>query len=368
MRVAINATEIGRNRGGNESYLLGLLDGLRSLPDSGDRLTLIACQAGATILSAQSWPGRFDLVDTGPWSRWPSYLWQQTQALRRTRAEWYLSTFLLPPVIPCRAGVLIHDLSFRAHPDYFPIHIALYMAMLVGWAVRRAQVVIALSEFTRSELERFYPSALPKTRVVYPGVSREFTTEGDLAIDRAALREYGIEPPYILAVGNIHPRKNLGRLLDAYERLRQVRADLPGMVWVGVERWGSAQLQQRARATGVQLTGRVAPEHLPAFYRQAALLVYPSLYEGFGLPALEAMACGTPVVASSTTSLPEVVGDAALVADPTDVAALSEAMARALFDETLRAQWRTRGLARAGQFNWATTAERVLASLKAIEA
>jgi glycosyltransferase involved in cell wall biosynthesis len=135
---------------------------------------------------------------------------------------------------------------------------------------------------------------------------------------------------------------------------------------VGVERWGSAQLQQRARAAGVRLTGRVAPEHLPALYRRAALLVYPSLYEGFGLPVLEAMACGTPVVASSTTSLPEVVGDAALMVDPTDVAALSAAMERVLLDEALRTQLRMRGLARAGQFNWAKTAGLILDSLRAV--
>jgi glycosyltransferase involved in cell wall biosynthesis len=151
--------------------------------------------------------------------------------------------------------------------------------------------------------------------------------------------------------------------LDADERLRQTRTDLPKLVWTGVERWGSTQLQQRARAAGVQLTGRVAPEHLPAFYRRARLLVYPSLYEGFGLPPLEAMACGTPVVASNSTSLPEALGDAALLADPTDVAALAEAMERALFDEILRAQLRTRGLTQAGQFRWDKAAEQLLTLL-----
>jgi glycosyltransferase involved in cell wall biosynthesis len=373
MHLAINVTDVGRQRGGNESYLLGLLDGLRSLPDSHDRFTLVACRAGATVLSTESWPDHFAIVDTGPWSRGPSYLWQQTQVLRRVQADWYFSTYLLPVVIPCRAVVLVHDLSFRAHPEYFPASIALYMTLLVGWAVRRAEVVIAVSEFTRSEIRRFYPSAIHKTTVVYNGVGREFTAEGDSATDQAVLHEYGVDTPYCLAVGNIHPRKNLGRLLEAYERLRPgtvgdrpEQAEWPAMVWVGVERWGSAQLQQRARAAGVRLTGRVAPEHLPALYRRAALLVYPSLYEGFGLPVLEAMACGTPVVASSTTSLPEVVGDAALMVDPTDVAALSAAMERALLDEALRTQLRMRGLARARQFNWAKTAGLILDSLRAV--
>ena len=132
MHLVLNATDIGRQRGGNESYLLGLIDGLRSLPADDDRFSLIACRAGLDDLAAVAPPDRFRLIDTGPYRRWPSYLWQQTQALRRAQADWYLSTFLLPPMVPCRAAVLIHDLSFRAHPAYFPRSIAIYMRVLVG--------------------------------------------------------------------------------------------------------------------------------------------------------------------------------------------------------------------------------------------
>jgi glycosyltransferase involved in cell wall biosynthesis len=206
---------------------------------------------------------------------------------------------------------------------------------------------------------RDLPQSIPGVDVI------ELLVVDDGSCDRTVLRDAaaGVEPPYILAVGNIHPRKNLARLLEAYERLRQARNDLPPMVWVGVERWGSSALAQKAQAAGVRLTGRVAPEHLPAFYRRAALMVYPSLYEGFGLPPLEAMACGAPVVASRTTSLPEVVGDAALLADPADPADLAHVMERALFDETLRAELRAQGLLRAARFNWAKTAEGLMASL-----
>jgi glycosyltransferase involved in cell wall biosynthesis len=366
MHLAINATEIGRQRGGNESYLLGLLDGLRMLPDAGDHFTLIACDEGIQPLAPWLSQRSFQIVNTGPWRRWPSYLWQQTQALRRVQADWYLANFLLPPVVPCRAAAIVHDLSFRAHPEYFPASIALYMTVLVGWAMRRAELVIAVSDFTRSEIGRFYPFASHKTVVIHNGVGREFTPEGDEDADQVILRQYGVEPPYLLAVGNIHPRKNLRRLLEAYQQLSRSRPKLPSMVWVGVERWGSKELQQCARAAGVQLTGRIAPEHLPAFYRRATSLVYPSLYEGFGLPPLEAMACGTPVVTSSTTSLPEIVGDAALLVDPTDVAALSEAMERVSFDDGLRAQLRSRGWARARQFSWTKSAGQVVDSLRRV--
>jgi len=363
MHLALNVTDIGRQRGGNESYLLGLIDGLRSLPAADDRFSLIACREGAKDLSAVANLDRFRVIDTGPYRRWPSYLWQQTQAIRHAQADWYISTFLLPPIVPCRAAVLIHDLSFRAHPDYFPRSIALYMRVLVGAALRRAEAVVALSEFTRREIQRFYPWALRKTVVVYPGIDRAFSPAGD-GSDDAVRHIYGVAQPYLLAVGNIHPRKNLARLLTAYEQLHSRRADLPVMVWAGVERWGSDALRTHAQAAGVQLIGRVEAAHLPALYRGAQALIYPSLYEGFGLPPVEAMACGTPVITSNTTSLPEAVGDAALTFDPVNVDQLASAIERVISDAALRAELRQRGLDQAARFSWTTTAAQLMQALR----
>ncbi len=362
MRVALNATEIGRQRGGNESFLLGLLDGWRSLSVV-EPLSLIACAEGLQPLATFFALNRFHVVNTGPYRRWPSYLWQQTYALRQIRPDWYLSTFLLPPWVPCRAAAIVHDVSFRAHPEYFPPTIAAYMRVLVGWAVRRAEVVLTISDFTRREIQRYYPFAAHKTVVVSCGVNSEFTAEGEAETDRAVLRTYGIESPYLLAVGNIHPRKNLARLLEAYLALSAAVPDAPNLVWAGVERWGSTELQQRAQAAGVHLPGRIAAEHLPALYRQAVVLVYPSLYEGFGLPPVEAMACGTPVIVSKTTSLSEVVGEAALLIDPLEVNDLAVALRQVVTDAALRAQLRQRGLSRARLYRWTAVAERVWQAL-----
>jgi glycosyltransferase involved in cell wall biosynthesis len=362
MHLAINVTDIGRQRGGNESYLLGLIDGLQSLPVEGDCFSLIACREGLPDLAGVAPPDRFRVIDTGPYRRWPSYLWQQTRAIRRAQADWYVSTFLLPPIVPGRAAVLIHDLSFRAHPDYFPRSIALYMRVLVGLAMRRAEVVVALSVFTRREIERFYPWARPKTVVIYPGLDRAFDTVD--TGDEAARQIYGVKPPYILAVGNIHPRKNLGRLLAAYEQVRAQRRDLPMLVWAGLERWGSDDLQVRARAAGAQLIGRVQAAHLPALYRGAQVLVYPSLYEGFGLPPVEAMACGTPVITSNTTSLPEAVGEAAITFDPLSVDQLADAIERVVSDAALQAKLRQGGPVQAARFNWTTTAMQLMQALQ----
>jgi glycosyltransferase involved in cell wall biosynthesis len=356
--LVINATEVGRRRGGNESYIAGLVEGLAALGPP-LRVSLLTC----TWNGAPDLDSAFRQVNLGPYRRLAFFLWQQTVALSRLGAGWYLSTFFLPPLLPCRGAVLVHDLSFRAHPAYFPPAIALYMRLLTGLAIRQAERVIALSRFTAGELARFHPSAAAKTVVVYPGVERIYHPQPGADDERIA-RAYGLVPGYVLAIGNIHPRKNLGRLLDGYLRLRQRKPDAPAMAWVGLERWRSEQLVARAGDAGVVVTGFVAREDLPALYRQAAMLVYLSLYEGFGLPPLEAMACGTPVLASNTTSLPEAVGDAGLTVDPTDVEGIAAAMARLLEDASLRQRLRQAGLERASAFTWQRTAQHLLSALE----
>lgn len=372
MHLVINASELGRRRGGNESYLLGLLGGLVAIADSGDvRTSLIVANEGAGLAQDDRWLRSFDVVNAGRYRRLPFLLWQQTTILRRLRPDWYISTFFLPPMTPCHAAVLIHDMSFRTHPEYFPSSIAAYMRLFTGLAIRRADIVIALSEFTRREVLHYYPAAEGKMVVVYPGVGDEFTPDGDPAdgdgspADDAVLASLDVQQPYLLAVGNIHPRKNLDRLLAAWVQLRDAAEPVPRLLWAGLDRWSSNKLLMQAQAAGVQILGFVAPAHLPALYRRAEALAYPSLYEGFGLPPLEAMACGTPVLTANTTSLPEAVGDAAVTVDPTDVNALADGLKQVLFDAATRRGLRARGLAHARRFRWDRTADGVLEALRA---
>jgi glycosyltransferase involved in cell wall biosynthesis len=326
MHLAVNASDLGRRRGGNESYLLGLLGGLATLAaDAGPRVTLIVSDEGARLLEGEPRLHGFAVENVGAYRRLPFHLWQQTTVLRRVRPDWFVSTFFLPPVTPCRAAVLIHDLSFWAHPEYYPTSIVAYMRLLTGQAIRRADLIVALSEFTRREALRYYPDARAKVVVVCPGVGDEFQPDGVRADDETLLAELDLHRPYLLAVGNIHPRKNLARLLEAWEHL-----------------------------------GFVPPTHLPALYRSAQALAYPSLYEGFGLPPLEAMASGTPVLAANSTSLPEAVGDAAVLVDPADVAGMANGLAQVLFDDTLRRDLRAKGLAHTAQFRWSRTAAQLL--------
>jgi len=364
MHLVINGSDLGRQRGGNESYLVGMLDGLAAVAkETGIQLSLIVANEGARLVATKPAWRAFNAVDVGPYRRLPFLLWQQTLALRRLRPDWMVSTFFLPPLTPCRAVVLIHDLSFRAHPEYFPRSIALYNRLLAGLAMRRADTVIALSTFTRQEILRFYPAAHHKSVVVCPGVGIEFTPDADPDVDAETLAALGVDKPYLLSVGNIHPRKNMERLLAAWEQLPDARQPLPRMVWAGIGRWQAGDLLARAERAGVQTLGFVPPAHLPALYRQAEALAYLSLYEGFGLPPLEAMACGTPVLASNATSLPEAVGNAAVCVDATDLKAITEGLSQVLFDPDLRRTLQARGLARAAQFTWRRSASELLGAL-----
>ncbi len=362
MHLLINATEIGRQRGGNEAYLLGLLGGLCELACSQHQIELLATDEGVRALSGHPQLAHLPTASIGRYHRLRFYLWQQTQHLRQTRPDWYLATFFLPPVLPARGAVLVHDMSFRARPEYFPQSIALYMRLLTGMAIRQAERIIALSEFTRREIVRFHPSAAPKIVVIYPGVGREFTARPS-GSDQTVLQHYALQPGYILAVGNIHPRKNLARVLQAFKLLRARLGHAIAMVWAGHQRWSSDTLTEQAQQLGVHIVGFVSPEHLPALYRQSGVLVYPSLYEGFGLPPVEAMACGAPVVVSNSTALPEAVGKAGLLVDPNNAVELAESIERVLQDAALRRQLREQGLARAQELPWSQTASKLLNAL-----
>lgn len=363
MHLVINATELGRQRGGNESYIAGLLEGLTALNPS-VQTSLFTCDWDIPL----NLPREFQQVNLGRYHRFSFFLWQQTMALRRLKPDWYLANFFLPPILPCRGAVVIHDLSFRAHPEYFPRSVSWYMHYLSGIAVRKASQILTVSEFSRRELIRFYDIDPRKIAAIPNGVSQEFrplTNRSELAAEQAVLARNGIVKPYIFALGNIHPRKNLGRLLEAYLCLKSQRASVPAMVWGGLQRWDSDSLVKQANAAGVVLPGFIVQEDLPTLYRQAEMLVYPSLYEGFGLPPLEAMACGTPVVASNTTSLPEVIGNAGLTVDPTSIEAITKAMADLLDNTALRNRLQQAGIERAGEFTWKQTAKRLLEALEA---
>lgn len=231
-------------------------------------------------------------------------------------------------------------------------------------ALRRADAVVTVSECSRRDLARYLDLPGERLHVTSEGVDPRFVPVRDGATLREALGRYGIEGPYLLYVGGINPRKNIARLLEAYGRVRE-RHPHARLVVAGKRQWQAegvdAALRRLGLADAVHFTGYVADADLPAIYSGAELFVFPSLYEGFGLPPLEAMACGTPVVTSDAASLPEVVGNAALLVDPLDVGSIAAAIDRLLSHPALAADLRSRGLARARRFTWERAARETIA-------
>lgn len=263
--------------------------------------------------------------------------------------------FTLPPVKPgTRTLLTVHDLSFIRAPDAAPPRLRAYLGRVVPRSVEQADHVLADSEATRQDLIDLYGTPDEKVSVVYSGVDARFGPVEDAGAIRAVRAAYGIgDGPFIFSVGTVQPRKNYARLAEALHRLD--RPDL-SLVIAGGEGWLEDDLYARIDALGlgerVRFIGFAADDDLPALYSAACVFAFPSLYEGFGLPPLEAMACGTPVVASNVSSVPEVVGEAGLLVDPLDVDALADALARALDDEALRADLIEKGRERAAEFTW----------------
>lgn len=278
--------------------------------------------------------------------------------------------FVLPPQRRGARILTVHDLSYMRYPEGATPNLRRYLNEVVPRSIARADLVLADSESTKRDLAELLDVSLERVRVVYAGVEPRFRPIFDDEYLRAVARRYDLDPPFILTVGTLEPRKNLQRLFQAYALLRQRMAFAPRLVVVGARGWLTDDIFAALDASGVgphvRFPGYVHDEDLPAVYNLACLFVFPSLYEGFGIPPLEALACGIPVACSNTSSMPEVVGDAALTFEPTDVEAMAEAMLRILTDGELRVNLIARGRERAERFTWTAAATDLLAAYREV--
>lgn len=276
----------------------------------------------------------------------------------------FVPAHVLPPIHPRRSLVTVHDLGYRYFPRAHTRLQRVYLDLSTRWNARAATHVLAVSEATRADLVRIYGTPPAKVTVAYPGYDESMTPVRDPAVLAAVRNRYGIPGEYFLYLGTLQPRKNLARLVQAFSRL-PTRAVL---VLAGQKGWLADDLFGLIRRLGLEgrvlCTGYVHPEDRAPLLSGALAFVFPSLYEGFGLPVLEAQACGCPVICSSTSSLPEVAGDAALQVHPEDVAALSDAMARLEDDPDLRRELVERGFVNLRRFSWERCARTVLQVLE----
>ncbi|HNT74757.1 MAG TPA: glycosyltransferase family 1 protein [Anaerolineae bacterium] len=269
---------------------------------------------------------------------------------------------LLLPLRGIPTILTVHDLIFHHLPEHHKLMNRWYLNLAMPLFCRRADHIIAVSEATRRDLLKLYRLPPEKITVIYEAADPHFCAQPPEVVADVRAR-YRLPERYLLYVGTIEPRKNLTRLLYVWECL-YAAGEAPPLVIVGKQGWLASDffvaLENCTHPEHVLLTGYVDDEDLPAVYAGATAFVFPSLYEGFGFPPLEAMACGAPVACSNTSSLPEVVGDAALTFNPNNISAMTEALRRILNDEALQAELRARGFQQAAKYSWAQTAQETL--------
>ncbi len=270
------------------------------------------------------------------------------------------TNYCIPIFAPCPTVVTIHDLSLFSQAETHETANVTRGRRRMPLMARRASAIIAPSEWTRREIREYLGVHEDRIRVI-PEAARETMRPCDKVEGARVLEKYLISFPYILFVGTIEPRKNLLTLVRAYDELLRTTDERPHLVICGGRGWLEsdvfALVDELKLSDMIHFTGYVDDEHLPALYSNAEAFVYPSLYEGFGLPPLEAMACGAPVITSNSSSLPEVVGSAGLTFEPRDWRALAKRMADVLGDQSLRDRMRSAGLKRAATFSWAKAAD-----------
>ncbi len=365
LHIGIDASRVAiGQRTGTEQYSVQLLEALGALDDQNRYSLYVNARQRPDLRLPANFRAR--LI---PFPR----LWTHA----RLSAEMLTNTpdllFVPAPVVPLahpRTVVTIHDLGYRAFPGAHPWRSRHHLEWSTHWSASVARRVIVPSEATARDLHAAYGTPRSKIVVIPHGYHPRFRPVPPDEIARGLAR-LGLTPPYILALGTLQPRKNLARTLEAFARL--CAAGLPHrLVLVGRRGWLADPLfaafaRPDSPAHGrIAITGYLPDDDLPIVYNGAVALAFPSLYEGFGLPALEALACGTPVLTSNATSLPEVVGDAALTVDPLDTAAIADGLTRLVTDQSLRETLRERGLAQAARFSWGRAARQTLAVLEEV--
>lgn len=363
MKIAIDAHAIGSRQTGNETYISNLLEALGRIDIKNQYLILF------TEESAQNrWSGRFEnfstlLLPKNPVKR---HLLEIPAAIRKFNADLLHVQYAAPPLCPVPFISTIHDISHEHFPEHFRAKDALRARLTIRMAAKNADHILTVSKYSKEDIVRTYNVPECRVSVTYNGVSsvyRQVKNEKELSRVKSA---HGIDKPYILSVGNLQPRKNIPNLLKSFEELVIQNPDIPHRLVIVGKRahlYDSifSQIEKSETKNRIILTDYVPTEDLPALYSGADCFVYPSTFEGFGLPPLEAMACGTPVLAGNNSSIPEVVGEAGVLVDVTRTDEIVSGLKQIILDPARQESLSAAGLERARQFTWAECARKTLA-------
>jgi glycosyltransferase involved in cell wall biosynthesis len=371
-RITIDYTSAVRQRAGVGRYTRNLVDALAQA-DQVNSYTLFCAGDGPV---RTDWPLNFSIKTTPVPERLLTAGWHKLKLpvpVERIAGEadiFHSPDFTLPPLGRAAGVVTIHDLSFLKLPECADPGLRAYLTERTPPSVARATRVLADSENTRRDVIELLKTPPEKVTVVYGGVEPRFRPIRDIDYLNRVRDRYHLPELFVLFVGTIEPRKNLGHLIAAYAQMRRQTGLPHQLVISGSRGWLYEDIFKKVESEGLSedviFPGFVEDQDLPALYTLADLFAFPSLYEGFGLPPLEAMACGTPVVASNNSSLPEVLGPAAILVDADDLDGLADAMARVLGDATLRIRLADMGRAQASRFTWGAAARQLVKAYEAV--
>jgi glycosyltransferase involved in cell wall biosynthesis len=362
MKIGIDVHAAEQDGSGNCTYIRGLLQALLS-QDFENEYVLYAVDGKHHFYQClrQDAKVRLRMLPVeNPLVRIPLFLGRATY---RDALDILHVQFIAPPWHRGKLVVTIHDLGFLHVPETFSRFFVFRSKILVRQTARRAAKIIAGSQFSKEDISTKY-SLLPERIAVIPyGISSRFSEVRNPGQIQKTLAKYRVQQPYILSLGRLNPRKNLVSLANAFNRLKSEKNLTHQLVIAGRDDYRATKTIGSIRNEGghdVVLTGFVEEGDLPALYQGADIFIYPSLFEGVGLPVLEAMAAGVPVIASKTSSLPEMVGDSGIVVDPLSVDEIAQAIWRLVSDENLKEEYRRKGRKRAAEFSWESTAGETL--------
>jgi glycosyltransferase involved in cell wall biosynthesis len=363
LRIGIDAHSVGMGAGGNETHYENLL---RWIPRVDERNEYIFYFTHLSSAQAAKYdvPGRIH-AQLLPWKSSSLRVgYTLPQAITRDRLDVFHAQYVLPPMVRCKTLLTVADLAFEHYPEYFAPLQRLRCKLLIPASARRADHILTVSEFSKRDICQRYNIDPERVTVTYHGADAIFRPIPRDVAREALASQYGLLEPFVLYVGRIQARKNLLRLAEAFAQLKE-EGTPHKLVIVGKKDFQADQLIARVDELGMKadviFPGYVPTENLPNFYSAADAFVFPSIFEGFGLPVIEAMACGAAVITSQGSSLEEVAGDACELIDPHSTSALTAALQRVLGDKQRQEELRTKGVARSRQFSYEDAARKVVA-------
>ena len=367
MKIGIHANWLYTGAGGPETYVAGLINGLAKIDRENEYIIYVS---STKAVEQMRLPTNYNFEVLWPSTRWIEVPVSFPLALMRHKLDLVHLTYVAPPIFPGKAVFTVHDLSPFSHPQFYPLGVRTRLRYLISRGIQKAEHILCVSNTTKSEIAKRFRIPEERLTVTYNGTGKIFKKLERSRCICELKKNYNIRNDFILHVGKIQSRKNIRRLLEAYHKLLKESQRELDLVLVGRVTWLSKEILEAIGELNlsdrVHLIGHVPVETLVMFYNACSVFVFPSLFEGFGIPVIEAMACGAPVVASKESSLPEVSGDAALHFDPVDTNQMASCIERILTDTELREDLITRGFERAAQFSWEETARRTLSVYKSV--